>query len=152
MLLEILASNSESKKETPSGTFAQVYHYHTGNLDVVLNYIEQHYAQTISLKTLSSLINVSPEHLCTIFKAQLGISPIQFINNVRITKAKELMFSSDLNITEISQKVGFSTVHYFCRFFKEKEHISPLQFRSSMSNNIILNRDTMSESKIAAQS
>ena len=152
ILLLILSSNTDSKKETSCGTLAPIYHYNKGSLDTVLNYIELHYAQTISLKTLSSLINVSPEHLCTIFKAQLGVSPIQYINNVRITKAKELMFCSDLNITEIAQNVGFNTVHYFCRFFKEKEHISPLQFRSSMSSNIILKRDVTNESKIAMQS
>jgi len=61
---------------------------------------------------------------------------MQYINNFRISKAKELMMYSDFNITQISELVGFQSVHYFSRYFKNKERITPSEFRKGVKDNI----------------
>ena len=77
-------------------------------------------------------------HLNKIFKEAFNISPMQYTNNFRLEKAKELMMYSDFNISQISELVGFSSIHYFSRYFKKRENISPSEYRSNVKNNIYI--------------
>ena len=58
-----------------------------------------------------------------------GTTPIKYINNLRMKKAKELLANSDMSISEISELVGFQSIHYFSRNFKEREGCAPLAYR-----------------------
>jgi AraC-like DNA-binding protein len=57
---------------------------------------------------------------------------------MRLFKAKELLKYSDMNITQISEQTGFQSLHYFSRFFTQKEGISPYEFRQKYGRNICL--------------
>lgn len=59
----------------------------------------------------------------------MGTTPVQYINRMRLRKAKELLATTDKSITEIAMTAGFQSIHYFSRYFKEKERISPLLYR-----------------------
>lgn len=102
----------------------------------ILDYSNTKYAENITLDNLAKIGSVSPAHLNKLFKAAFDMSPIQYINNLRMDKAKELMMYSDFNISQISELVGFSSIHYFSRYFKSKENISPSEFRNSVKDNI----------------
>ncbi|NMB98191.1 MAG: helix-turn-helix transcriptional regulator [Clostridiaceae bacterium] len=104
----------------------------------VLQYINSKYAETITLKELAKAGAVSMTHLNKIFKEAFNISPMQYTNNFRLEKAKELMMYSDFNISQISELVGFSSIHYFSRYFKKRENISPSEYRSNVKNNIYI--------------
>lgn len=104
----------------------------------VLQYVNDKYAEDITLKDLAKAGAVSTTHLNKIFKDAFKISPMQFINNFRLEKAKELMMYSDFNISQISELVGFSSIHYFSRYFKKRENISPSEYRSNVKNNIYI--------------
>jgi ABC-type sugar transport system ATPase subunit len=65
------------------------------------------------------------------FKQQAGISPNQYFIRLKIDRAKELLLFTDLEIKEISEKLGFSDPYYFSRVFKDWERVSPVKFRSS---------------------
>ena len=107
-------------------------------LQKIIEYIEINYNKDIKLYHLSNVIMKSVSHLSKQFKEIYRISPMQYINNYRIQKAKELMINTNLNITEISRTVGFQTVHYFSRYFKDKEKITPLQFKSKIKQNVLI--------------
>ena len=105
----------------------------TRELKRVLEYINRNFVEEITLKHLSEVANLNATYLCKQFTKVYNISPIQYVNNLRIEKAKELMLYSDLSITEISAAVGFQSVHYFSRYFKKKENISPMEYKNHFS-------------------
>jgi len=104
----------------------------------VLEYINNNYSEDITLKQLAEVGAVSPGHLNKIFKEAFNMSPMKFINNFRLDKAKELMMYSDFNISQISELVGFSSIHYFSRFFKKKENMTPNEYRENVKDNIYI--------------
>jgi AraC-like DNA-binding protein len=99
-------------------------------LQPVFNYIEEHYSQVISLENLADTMNVSSQHFCLVFKNVVKIRPFEYLNQVRINKSKDLMFSDrNLEIKTIAKSVGYESTSYFCAVFKQIEGISPGQFR-----------------------
>lgn len=95
----------------------------------VLNYIDENLDMDISLEKLCEIAEVSPQHLCRVFKEVLNLRPIEFVSKKRVAKAKELLISTDLSITEISHQVGYPDHSYFGSVFKKYELMSPSEYR-----------------------
>lgn len=96
----------------------------------VLDYIDSHYSESITLKQLADLLEVTPQHLCTLFRKIMKTRIFEFINLVRIKKSKELLVSDpDLSIRDIAHSNGFEDVSYFCYIFKRIEKMTPGDFR-----------------------
>ena len=99
----------------------------------VLEYIENNYSKQINGLELSKLCNISRYHFCHQFKEITGKTVTDYINNIRINKAVELLFSTSMNITEISLATGFNDINYFIRIFKKLREMPPTAFRSKYS-------------------
>jgi len=99
-------------------------------LSEVLKYIDKHYNEHISLSEISGILNFHSSYFCKFFKNIIGFSFIEYLNLVRLNKAKELMKSTSKSITEISYDIGFSSVSYFIKTFKKYNYCSPNKFRS----------------------
>lgn len=96
----------------------------------VLSYIDGHYHESITLKQLADLLEVTPQHLCTLFRKIMKTRIFEFINLVRIKKSKELLVSEpELSIRDIAHSNGFEDVSYFCYIFKRIEKMTPGEFR-----------------------
>jgi YesN/AraC family two-component response regulator len=96
----------------------------------VIDYIEANYNRVITLKELADVIKISPQHLCLLFKNTYKMRPFEYLNKVRISKSKDLMFAGgDLQIDNLAQMVGYDSSSYFCAVFKEIEGISPGKFK-----------------------
>jgi AraC-like DNA-binding protein len=67
-----------------------------------------------------------------LFKKELGLSPNQYLLDIRIKKAKELLLSTDFSINEIAGKTGFESIYHFSKFFKQKNKLSPSLFRKQV--------------------
>jgi len=99
-------------------------------LKPVFDYIDQNYDKTLALEDLAAISEVTPQHLCTIFKKTTSIRIFQYINSVRIKKSKELLLQNpQMSIKEVSNASGFDDFNYFCSVFKKHENITPGQFR-----------------------
>jgi len=98
-------------------------------LRTVLEYIDQHYNENISLTQLANLVNMSNQHFCRIFKSTTGKRPVDYMNYLRINKAVTLLSESNLNITEVAMAVGFDDSNYFSRLFKKYQKTSPSAMR-----------------------
>lgn len=95
----------------------------------VINYIDSNYGSPLELNHLSNLIDVSPQYLCTLFKNVIGSRPSQYINHLRVSKAKELMLiHPEKTIAQIARAVGFESPSYFTSVFKKQEQRTPGQF------------------------
>lgn len=99
-------------------------------LSQVIAYIEKNYQHDIPLNTLADIADMSPQHLCRLFKKSYHLRPVEYITSYRISKAKNLLLTSkELTLKEIAASTGFNDLSYFCSIFKKSEGITPTQFR-----------------------
>ena len=103
---------------------------HLGRLSPSLDYIDNHYDTSVSIGTLAELCYMSESHFRRLFSQQLGCSPHEYLQTVRIDKACDLLYHSQLPVTEIALQVGFPSASSFSRKFKEIYHITPNQWRT----------------------
>ncbi len=101
-------------------------------LNKVLAYIDLHYADNLTLESMCSVSDISPQHLCRLFRRKLNIRPMEYIAKKRIQEAKALLLNSPRNIAEISRIVGYNNCNYFCITFKKYEGVSPTEYRKTM--------------------
>ncbi len=94
-----------------------------------IDYLNVHYADKLTLDSLANEFFVSKGTLIYNFKKYTNCSPIDFLLNVRLTKAKELLLNTKKYIEEISELCGFSSSNYFGLIFKQKEGLSPANYR-----------------------
>lgn len=96
-----------------------------------INYIREHYQESITLEEVSGKLEITPEYLSTLFNRVMEINFSTFLKQFRVSHAKRLLKGTDLKIYEISEKVGYSDPKYFMRVFKEVQGISPGEYRQS---------------------
>lgn len=94
-----------------------------------LSYIDEHYTDSISILELSGKLGISQQYMSKMFRDELGISPVKYINRFRVRKAKQLFVNTNLNISEIAFRVGFDSPYYFNRVFKQFEGMSPTIYK-----------------------
>ena len=94
----------------------------------VLDYIELHYSETITVSQLAKLCYFSDYHFMRFFKKHMNMTCVEYINNLRLEKAVELFEKGNSSIMEVSLSVGFHNLSYFHRAFKKKYHMTPLSF------------------------
>lgn len=99
--------------------------------DTVVAYIKEHFCEKLTLDALASVANYSKQTLITKFKADYKKTPVEYITQLRINKAKELLINSDLSVASIAEACGYDNVYYFSNIFKRHEKLSPLKFRQS---------------------
>ena len=94
-------------------------------------YMQENFHEPLTLDDIAGEVCLSPSHFCRIFKRATSFTPVEHLNNVRIANAKRLLIYSSISLSEIAYKVGFKSIHYFSRRFKESEGLSPSAFRES---------------------
>jgi AraC-like DNA-binding protein len=94
-----------------------------------LAYLHQNYTQAITRSQLAVSVGVSDTYLSQIFRQELGLSPMECLNRLRIQKARELLRASDEAVTAIAAKVGFDDPAYFSRVFRKLSGCSPQVYR-----------------------
>jgi len=97
-------------------------------VDQVSEYIDKHYMEDTSLEQCAEMVDTNPYLLSKAFKKVLNLNYIDYLTNVRITKAKELLRNTDLKISEISEMVGYR-FSYFNRIFKKHVGITASEYR-----------------------
>lgn len=100
-----------------------------------LDYIIENYTNpNLTLNTISSHADVSEVHLRRLFQSALNISPLKYITNLKIKKAKEMLENSNYKISEISSICGFSNPYYFSRIFKSQTGMTPTDYKLQFDN------------------
>jgi YesN/AraC family two-component response regulator len=94
-----------------------------------LVYLHQNYAMQLNRQQIASAVGVSEGYLSEIYKQEMGISPWETLNRLRIQRSCELLTNTDKSITDISTQVGFDDPSYFGRVFKKINGISPKAYR-----------------------
>lgn len=100
--------------------------------DIILDiqrYLDNNYSKDINLDLLARTFSISKYHMSREFKKNIGKSPIDYLIDVRINRAKTLLYDSKRSIAEICQLVGIPNPNHFLYLFKEREGITPTAFR-----------------------
>lgn len=104
-------------------------------IDIAISYIEMNYHKhNLDIDTLADAISINRVTLYRHFKKHLKMSPKQYIADIRLKRAYELLSKKQLAIKTIAFSLGFDDQLYFSKFFKSHTGISPLQYRNSISD------------------
>lgn len=92
-------------------------------------FIESNFNMQINLSNVARKFFISPQHLIRLFKEVTGCTPKQYLTDLRIKKAKELLVGTRKEILAISESIGYNDIHYFYRQFKKDTGCTPVQYR-----------------------
>ena len=107
----------------------------SSEIDAVISYIYENLAEDMSLDELARIAGFEKNYFLRKLKKRTKQTPMNFIKEKRIEKAKELLLYSDMNISQIAIATGFKTIHYFSKVFYETTGARPLNYRNE--NKII---------------
>ena len=102
--------------------------------DFVVDYINKHYSEDIYLDLLSKKLNITSSYLSKYFKIKTGVNFIDYLNNVRLDKAKEMLLNTNKRVEYIAEKAGYKNPNSFIRSFKKSIGITPREFRNNSIN------------------
>ncbi|ADI26660.1 response regulator transcription factor [Geobacillus sp. C56-T3] len=103
----------------------------------IKRYIEEHYAENISLKSIAKQFYMNPVYLGQLFKKTYGFYFKEFLLQLRIGQAKKLLRTTNLRIYEVAEKVGFGSVDYFVTQFEKMEGLTPSEYRKKSTRSVL---------------
>ena len=98
----------------------------------LLNYIQQHISDVITIDDLADKACLTKSHLIRSFSRTMGITPLQYILRKKIQHAQSLLLSTDMTVNRISEATGFNDVSYFIRLFKKNIGFTPQEYREKL--------------------
>jgi ligand-binding sensor protein/AraC-like DNA-binding protein len=131
--------NNRIKDDTPDIKEINITGREKIILRPALDYIERNYTRNFSLDSMASLCNISSSYFSKLFNRIMDDSFSNYINKIRIKKAKEILKNTDTPITNIALDLGFEDSGYFIKVFKKLEGVTPLVYRNEKNINGIFN-------------
>jgi len=114
----------------------KVYNYNNKSMKLVLrkamDYLQEHYREQVTLNEVSEHTYVSTYYISRIFKKEAGKNFVDYLNEIRIQKAKELLQNIRYKTYELAEMVGIPDAHYFSKLFKKYEGVTPTEYRDSL--------------------
>ena len=107
-------------------------HFQDELLEGILSFIDKKMSSPISIEELCSKFSVSRSSLQTLFKNNLNTSPKKYINDLKLSKSKQLIKENKYTISEIAFMLGFNSIHYFSRAFTQHYEISPSEYAQTV--------------------
>ena len=93
------------------------------------SFLDEHYSERILLEDLGRVAAVSPFHLARLFKSHVGTSPHRYLMLTRIERARDLLCTTDLSVSQVGQRVGFASLSHFTMTFRSETGSTPTDFR-----------------------
>jgi len=104
------------------------------NLKTITQYMDANLTSELTVPELSKLVHLSPNYFARLFKDMVGLTPNQYMNQLRLDKAQELLRETPMTVTDIAASVGFE-LHYFSRQYKMYTGFSPRDYRNFHSRH-----------------
>ena len=137
LLIYIMRKNLVTE-ELPNFSTTQIVAIQNGQSDIeletcfdrIVQYIGGHIDRQITVEDLAERAHLDKSYFTVRFKEIYGISPMRYVAHMRIERAKVLLTTSSMTITEIASSTGFSSIHYFSRQFKSRVGLTPAGYRN----------------------
>lgn len=97
--------------------------------EIILEFIQNHYREDISLQDVASIMNYSDVYFCKLFKQYFDKSFTTYLAEFRVEKAKQLLTDVTINVKEVSDEVGYRDSNYFAKVFKRIVGVTPSEYR-----------------------
>lgn len=96
----------------------------------LMRYMETNYYEYVDLSLLSNRVHLNSSYLVRAFKRETGVTPMQYLNKLRLSAAMSYLVNTSMGIEQIAEATGFNSIHYFSRLFKRKHGVSPQMWRT----------------------
>lgn len=128
ILHDMLADTLERRNAVSGNKYTRI-------IETAKKYVEEHYmSENISLNSVAAYVNMNSSYFSSVFRKETGKTFIEYLTEVRMDKARELLLCSSLKIAEIAYKVGYNDPQYFSYLFRKYNHCSPKEFRRKERN------------------
>lgn len=97
-------------------------------IDKALNFMHSNYANKITIQEIANSLGLNRKYFCTIFSKQIGVSPSEYLINLRLNKAAELMTTYQESPTTAAMSVGYDDIYHFSKIFKKHFGLSPREY------------------------
>ena len=112
-----------------SGLMTSVYTGSSQLINSALKYVKDHYSAKITLKDICTELHVNPSYFSYLFSQEMGKTFVEYLTDIRLDKAEDLLLNTNLSILDISVATGFENQSYFTKVFKGRDGMTPRQFR-----------------------
>ncbi|NKI24775.1 AraC family transcriptional regulator [Paenibacillus dendritiformis] len=99
-------------------------------LNLALQMMHEHLSERLNVQQLAERVHFHPNYFITLFREHMGESPVQYMNRMKIERAKQLLLTTALTVTEVADAVGLD-VYYFSRLFKNSTGFNPTSFKAA---------------------
>lgn len=122
-------------KEAARKAAESVNTYNNKNMKLLLKsaveYLEKHYNEPITLNDVAEKLYISTYYLSRMFKKELNKNFVDYLNEIRINRAKELLLDVRYKTYEVADAIGISDPHYFSKLFKKYVGMTPTEYKDS---------------------
>lgn len=101
-------------------------------LNYVLTYIEKNLSRNITVGELARIVHLHPNYFIKFFRTHFGSSPIHYINKMKMDRAKSLLSTAAITVTEVAEAIGFNDIYHFSKAFKNYTGFSPKEYRNTV--------------------
>jgi len=131
--LRLIVNKDKKNDEKDQNKISPIQYERRKNIVLKLKeYIETHTDNKITLKDLTNVVYLSPYYLSHIFKEETGYSPIQYFINTKINMAERLLKDPNLTISQISENLGYNSIHSFSSLFTAVKGVPPTVYRNKI--------------------
>lgn len=104
-------------------------------VELAKNYIIKNYSNDITVQSVANNIFTERKYFCRLFKNKTGLSPQQYIQNIRLTHAYELLILNNISVSDVAASVGYKNVSSFSKAFKRKYNMAPTDVLNGINSN-----------------
>lgn len=106
-------------------------------MDRTKSYIEAHFRESMTIEQLARMAEISPKYYVSLFKKTYGKTAIDYLTEVRVNMAKQLMLQTDVRLKDVAYQVGYNDEFYFSRMFKKEVGVSPTVYLKNRRQRIV---------------
>jgi transcriptional regulator GlxA family with amidase domain len=99
------------------------------SIETALNYMQSKVNEALSLAEIARRAGLSVSYFCGLFGQQMGISPMDYLIQLKLRRARRLLVTTSLTVQEVAHKVGYDDAYYFSRLFRKLHGVPPVAYR-----------------------
>lgn len=129
LILRDVSSGPDAEGAAPGRAYGRMRRHEL--MSRAREYMQQHYAELVSLDDIAEALHVSGYYLSHVFSAESGFTLFSYLTNLRMERAASLLLEGDLNVSQVSRAVGYRSPNYFSKVFRKRYGCSPREFIAS---------------------